>query len=124
MAVLKNNATAVELLLKASADANYDAGKPLRIAVRHDHHEVVLALLKGGASINATRELHFTPQFIGTSKTWQTFLAKLVGHIKFAGLDETLPVFDELAEIAQEPACRRIVQELTEQYPRLLAKLL
>jgi len=37
---------------------------------------------------------------------------------------ENLPVFDELAEITQEPTSRKIIESLTAQYPSLLAKLL
>ncbi len=121
MAVLKNNATAVALLIKAGADVNYHANSPLRIALRHNHQESVLALLKGGAAIKAPQKYDFIPH---PPKQWLVYLECLVGHIKFASLAENLPVFDELVEIAQEPAYRQIIKGLTGQYPRLLAKLL
>jgi hypothetical protein len=124
MAVVKNNATAVAQLIGVGADVNYHANSLLRIAVRHNHQESVLALLRGGASIKTTQKLHFIPPIYGPPKQSLMFLERLVGHIKFAGLDENLPIFDELAEIAQEPACRKIIEGLTGPYPRLLAKLL
>ena len=101
MAGLKNNATAVALRIGVGADVNYAAGNLLRIAVRHKYHEVVLALLKAGAAIKTPQTLHFIPQIYGPPKQWWNFLENLVGHIKFAGLDENLPLFDELAEIVQ-----------------------
>ena len=124
MAVLQNNVNAVDLLIGVGADANYDVGKPLRIAVRHNHQALVLSLLKGGASVKAMRKLLYAPQFSGTPKRWLDFLTALADMVKHAGLDENLTFFDELVEIAQEPASRKIIGGLTGQYPRLLAKLL
>ena len=123
MAVLKNHAIAIAQLVLAGANVNYRAGNPLRIAVQRNKRVSALALLNSGASIKATQYLLYSP-FYGRPKRWQSFLAALVGHIKTAELDENLPMFVELAEIAQEPACRRIVMDLAGKYPGLLAKLL
>jgi hypothetical protein len=79
---------------------------------------------KGGAFISATREVIYAPRHYGSPKRWLSFLACLVGHIKTANLDEDLPLFDELVEIAQVPECRTVVRELSKYYPSLLAKLL
>ena len=121
MAVFQNNAAAIAQLIGVGADVNYHANSPLRIALRHNHQESVLALLKGGAAIKAPQKYDFIPH---PPKQWLVYLECLVGHIKFASLAENLPVFDELVEIAQEPACRKIIEGLTGQYPGLLAKLL
>jgi hypothetical protein len=124
IAVYKNNVAVIEMLIRADADLNYAAGRALRIAVHRNHQASVLALLKGGAFIHATRDVIFAPRHYGSPKRWLSFLANLVGHIKTAKLDEDLPLFDELVEIAQEPACRPAVLELAKYYPTLLAKLL
>lgn len=121
MAVFQNNAAAIAQLIGVGADVNYHANSLLRVAVRHNQHEAVLALLEGGAVIKAQQKYDFIPH---PPKQWLVYLECLVGHIKFASLAENLPVFDELIEIAQEPACRKIIEGLTGQYPGLLAKLL
>lgn len=117
IAVKYNNPTAVELLIKAHADVNYATGRPLRTAVKHNHQAVVLALLNAGASIKTT-------EYFSTPKRWTAFLANVVAILKTANFDENLAVFDELAEIACDPACRPTVLELAQYYPSLLAKLI
>jgi len=52
------------------------------------------------------------------------FLNHLVGFIKNAGLDEGLPAFDELNELAREAVFRPLIEDLATRYPTLSAKLL
>lgn len=123
MAARKNNAAAIMLLITAGADVNHNAGMALRMAVHRNHQASVIALLNAGASVQTTRDLLFAPQIYGTARRWMALLVGLVTLIKDAGLNENLPVFDELAQIAHEPACRPVIIELASNYPKLLAKL-
>jgi hypothetical protein len=124
MAARKNNATAMTLLVQAGVNVNHAAGEPLRIAVHRKHHPSLLVLLKAGASVQVTRGLLYAPESYGTQRKWRGFLARLVTLIKNAKLDSSLPMFDDLVEIAQEPECRAAVLELAEHYPQLLARIL
>jgi hypothetical protein len=112
------------LLLNAGADANHGAGKALRIAVHKRHGDAIITLIEAGASILSTRCLTYFPEIYGTPRSWMYFFNRLIRFIKNAGLDENLPVFSELAQIAGEPAIRPAIEDLATQYPALTGKLL
>jgi hypothetical protein len=112
------------LLLNAGADANHRAGKALRIAVHKRHGEAIITLIEAGASILSTRCLTYFPEIYGTPRSWKIFLAFLIGFIKNASLNDNLPAFSELAEIAREPAFRPAIENLAVRYPALTGKLL
>ena len=123
-AARENNTPTMTLLLNAGADANHGAGKALRIAVHRRHGDAIITLIEAGASILSTRCLTYFPEIYGTPRSWKIFLALLIVVIKKADLDESLPIFDELAEIAREPAFRPAIKDLATKYPALTAKLL
>lgn len=123
-AVRENNAEAIRRIAFIGANVDYVNGLPLRLAMRRQHWDAVLALLKAGASITVVREQVFAPTVYVKTKVWLRFLTQVVQLIQHSKLDEKLQVFDELASLAQDPACRPIVIKLTDQYPCLLAKML
>ena len=124
MAARHNDTSVIALLIRAGADVNYNAGKALRIAVLHDHEDAITTLLASRASIISTRSLIYGPQFFGTPISWMYFFNRLIVVITKSDLDESLPIFDELAEIAREPAFRPAIKDLATKYPALTAKLL
>ena len=124
IAARHNNTSVIALLIRAGADVNYNAGKALRIAVLHDHEDAITTLLASRASILQTRSLIYRPQMSVTPRSWMYFFNRLIGFIKNAGLDENLPAFSELAEIAREPTFRPAIENLATKYPALTGKLL
>jgi hypothetical protein len=51
-------------------------------------------------------------------------MLRLVSVMKAAGLNENLPVFEDLLKLAHDPAIRPIIEDLATHYPALTSKLL
>jgi len=124
MAVRENNAEAIRRIAFTGANIGYINGLPIRLAMRKQHWDAVVALIKAGASITVIRDQVFAPEVYTEKSVWLALLTQLARLIEHAKLDENLPVFDDLASLAQDPICRPVVIKLTEQYPGLSAKLL
>lgn len=124
MAVRENNAEAIRRIAFTGANIGYVNGLPIRLAMRKQHWDAVVALIKAGASITVMRDQVFAPEVYTKKSVWLALLTQLARLIEHAKLDENLPVFDDLASLAQDPICRPVVTKLAQQYPGLSAKML